>query len=196
MYDKIKYFKGDLFALVDKVRETKKCPIVITHIVNNIGAWGSGFVVPLGRKYPQAKERYRASVDWAKTTGTLGTTTTVIVEESPNVVVHNMMAQEGTGGVRPLRYNSLVRCLEDSASRILAVMPENTEIIAPAFGSGLAGGNWKFIEDLIVDCWIRKGINVTICYIDGTLELDPSIQVYDIDNYPLTDTSINNGEQT
>jgi hypothetical protein len=33
---------------------------------------------------------------------------------------------------------------------------ENTvQIHAPKFGSGLAGGNWNFIEELIKDIWLN-----------------------------------------
>jgi len=43
------------------------------------------------------------------------------------------------------------------------------QIICPAFGSGLAGGSWAFIEQLIHDCWIRLGIPVSVYYLPGTL---------------------------
>jgi hypothetical protein len=32
------------------------------------------------------------------------------------------------------------------------------------FGSALSGGNWDFIENLIEDIWLIKGINVHICW--------------------------------
>jgi hypothetical protein len=37
-----------------------------------------------------------------------------------------------------------------------------SEIHAPKFGAGLACGNWDFIEELINECWIGRGIPVTI----------------------------------
>jgi hypothetical protein len=38
----------------------------------------------------------------------------------------------------------------------------NASIHAPKFGSGLAGGYWPDIEDMIVRQWIKKDISVTI----------------------------------
>jgi hypothetical protein len=38
-------------------------------------------------------------------------------------------------------------------------------IICPKFGSGLAGGKWDFIEELIIDCWCKQSIDVTVCYL-------------------------------
>jgi hypothetical protein len=35
---------------------------------------------------------------------------------------------------------------------------ENIEIHAPKFGSGLAGGNWNFISDLIEDIWGKYNV--------------------------------------
>ena len=39
---------------------------------------------------------------------------------------------------------------------------ENIEIHCPKFGSGLAGGNWNFISDLIDDVWGRYNVTVHI----------------------------------
>ena len=33
--------------------------VIIPHICNNVGGWGAGFVVPLGRHYPDAKKSYK-----------------------------------------------------------------------------------------------------------------------------------------
>ena len=54
---KIKYIVGDLFAPI----AANPNKIVIPHICNDIGAWGAGFVVPLGKHFSKAKERYS---DW------------------------------------------------------------------------------------------------------------------------------------
>ena len=38
------------------------------------------------------------------------------------------------------------------------------EIRCPMFGSGLAGGNWAFIEELIDEIWIGDyNVPVTVC---------------------------------
>lgn len=152
---KINYIEGDLFAAI-KARPSNT-PIIVPHICNNQGAWGAGFVVPLGRHYPKAKACYLRS---SKTLGRVGFC------HNGNVLVANMVAQE-LGGDRPLYYNHLARCMDRVAKR-MGGYPY--EIHAPAFGSGLAGGDWRVIEQLIQDCWIRKctPASINIYYLPGT----------------------------
>jgi hypothetical protein len=157
----IKYVKGDMFGpLLERIHRT----IVLPHIVNSKGAWGKGFVVPLGRTFPLCKEKY---LEWSKDS-TFGLGKTQIVDVGQNIHVCNMVAQI-LGGPRPLFYNHLSRCLDDVAKFVLE--QDNPEIVCPAFGSGLAGGNWKFIESLIEDCWLRNNIPVTVYYLPGTLDI-------------------------
>jgi len=191
--NQIKYVEGDLFGplLADK----EPGSIVVPHVANSHGAWGAGFVVPLGRTFPKARQEY---IDWSKAvaifsgerdepselvTFSLGETQIVEVQEAigtrlhvmgehevptnpqPSIHVCNMIAQT-LGGVRPLFYNHLARCLDTVAKFALK---HNSRIVCPAFGAGLAGGSWIIIEKLIEDCWLRKGLSVTIYYLPGTL---------------------------
>ncbi len=100
-------------------------------------------------------------------TQTLGKTQTVQLE--PHLFLVHMCAQT-LGGIRPLYYNHLASCM--NAVTEVVEWIENTHpvrICAPAFGSGLAGGNWMFIKELIKDCWLSKDFDVTIYYLEGTL---------------------------
>ena len=146
---KIKYQVGDLFESIDSYKEK----IIIAHVCNNKGAWGSGFVIPLGKKYPLAKSEYLENFEWFD----LGETQIVEVDY-PTVFVANMFAQT-LGGKRPLFYNALAKCIDEVREEAEI---RNATIIAPMFGAGLAGGNWSFIEELIEDCWLRNNIPVTI----------------------------------
>lgn len=98
--------------------------------------------------------------DFAKGYLALGTTNFIQVN---NVWVANMCAQT-LGGQRPLYYNSLVECMAE----VLYYLEEDledfsaVELHCPKFGSGLAGGNWDFIQELILDCWVKEGLNVTV----------------------------------
>lgn len=153
----IRYLEGDLFYHL----EQEKGQIVLPHIVNDKNAWGAGFVLPLARKFPQAKESYHG---WAN--GIMGGPfilgNVFAYDVEPNITVVHMLAQT-LGGIRPLFYNHLARCMDDVAAIVKKI--KNAKIISPMFGSGLAGGNWLFIEELIRDCWIKQGIDVTICYL-------------------------------
>ena len=142
--------KADLFDYVKTVKNP-----CIAHVVNNKRAMGSGFVVPLMQNFPKIRDDYKAA---ELELGELQ------VLKYDNILVANMCAQT-LGGHRPLYYNHLVRCMEDLASGIHFKLYKVDEIVCPRFGSGLAGGNAVFIEELIKDCWVKEGINVTICEI-------------------------------
>jgi len=81
----------------------------------------------------------------------------------------NMIAQHGTISRSmdddpdrpPVRYGALASCLRKVADYVTH-LPQGTQIHAPKFGAGLAGGNWDFIEELIREEWLDMGIPVTI----------------------------------
>lgn len=157
----IKYQEGDLFPVVG----TEPSSVVIPHVCNNQGGWGSGFVVPLGRNYPIAQNcyhmwhegryfndspycRFPDYEDMVRISGKFGLGQTQIVQASaPDLFVANMVAQI-LGGSRPLFYNHLVKCMEYVGK---FAKEQNAKIMCPMFGSALAGGDWKFIEQLIED---------------------------------------------
>jgi hypothetical protein len=160
---KIKYVMGDLFAhFPANLPEGRKA--VIAHIVNNQRAWGAGFVVPLGKKYPKAQESYlsRWSDDNSRSLDK-GQVDYVRVSEDPPIFVANMCAQT-LGGKRPLDYDALVSCMRNVGDQAESNR-ENYQIHAPMFGSGLAGGNWDFIVNLIEDIWLARKLEVTIYWL-------------------------------
>ena len=160
--------KGDLF---NGVKNVVNGTVIIPHVCNNIGAWGAGFVVPLGKKYPKAKESY---LKWYNTPDFfLGNTQLILVDNG--VIVANMVAQDGiTSGStgdrsrvvdRPLRYDALVNCMlqvKETALRPFSDSDEKAVIHCPKFGSGLAGGEWAFIEKLIEDIWDSAGLDTVV----------------------------------
>jgi hypothetical protein len=154
----LSYVEGDLFAAI----KNSPAPIIIPHVCNDVGAWGAGFVVPLGRHYPSTRDEY---LKWAKSgdgTFRLGEMQTVCID---NICVVNMVAQQGLGGPRPLKYPALGKCMLGVRDFIKSQFVG--AIHAPMFGSGLAGGNWNFIEQMILDAWVNFGIPTTIYYLPG-----------------------------
>lgn len=177
----IQYKSGDLFEDLPNVVGPEDVQVVmIPHVCNNVGAWGAGFVVPLGKRFPDVEKAYHdwhnyntdiSSYEVERASHTndgrfkLGNTqfVHVVKDDFPKVSVANMIAQH-MGGTRPLHYNALSRCMDDVATFSKSLNIE--QIVCPMFGSGLAGGNWDFIEDLIVDCWLRKEMKVTVYYLE------------------------------
>lgn len=152
----IKYKQGDLFKYISNDEKSK----IICHIVNDVGCWGSGFVVPLGRYFPKSKLEYLSSVEKSKKVNLPLLGYCQIVDCSMKTYVANMCAQTGimshsTGdrakvNNKPIRYTALVDCMRYVAD---FVELNDCEIHCPRFGSDRAGGNWEFIEELIEEIW-------------------------------------------
>jgi O-acetyl-ADP-ribose deacetylase (regulator of RNase III) len=154
----MKYINGDLFDHVPSDQHDT----LIAHICNSIGAWGAGFVVPLGRKYPAAMVAYRGLDNWQ-----LGTTQFVVITDE-RLTIANMIAQEGIGPsfqngkmVPPIRYEALRECMKSVAAFV--ELSPSTQIACPMFGAGLAGGDWSIIEQMIREEWSQ--IETTVYYL-------------------------------
>lgn len=148
--------QADLFR---SLPEPEKTIVLIPHVVNNIGLWGSGFVVPLGDKHPKSRDKYLEAFNHDGLN--LGTSQMVIADTG-DVIVANMCAQQGVVSAdnpHPLKYAALVHCMEFVAHWIatnknwLQRSDKSFQIHAPRFGSDRAGGNWTFITALINEIW-------------------------------------------
>jgi O-acetyl-ADP-ribose deacetylase (regulator of RNase III) len=132
-----------------------KVPAIIAHICNDISAWGSGFVVPLGKRYPQAKLAYLGLCDPEPAT-------TQIVTCSDTITVANMIAQRDIVMHKdepPIRYEWLESCLGQVADYALEV---KASVHMPRIGTGLAKGSWDRVEPLIIKQLSSKDIEVFV----------------------------------
>lgn len=138
--------------------------VFIPHVCNNIDLFGAGFAASISEKFPIVKENYHMlGKNFLRTH--MGHCQIMKVYESSEykhkIYVANMIAQNGipsTKNTRALNYLGLVRSMNTLSRFIMSETgflkkTENIEIHAPKFGSGLAGGNWNFISDLIEDIW-------------------------------------------
>lgn len=144
----------------------KPCSIVIPHVCNNIGLFGAGFASAVNNVFPEVKINFEMLGKKTK----LGTVQYITVSENKNtksrLIFANMIAQNqiiSQKNPRPLNYEFLVKSMIDVRNYVQTLSDKTdttVEIHAPKFGSGLAGGNWNFIENLIEDIW--KNIPVFI----------------------------------
>lgn len=135
--------------------------IIIPHVCNNVDLFGGGFALAVSKQYPEAKENYHLlGKKFLKDHP--GYVQFIPVEYEPQynrkLIIANMIAQNGIkSGLnpRPLNYAYLTKSMLDIKKYILNNFnTENpVEIHCPKFGSGLAGGNWLFIQNLIEDIW-------------------------------------------
>lgn len=135
---------------------------LLIHICNDEGRWGMGFVVPLGNRWPAARDAYLRVAHSHEGKLPLGLVIPALV--APDLVVLNLVAQEGLRrrdghGRPPIRYESLRECLHKVADRYA---DREATVHGPRLGAGLAGGNWREIEDILLEELVEKGFPVTI----------------------------------
>lgn len=138
--------------------------VFVPHVCNNIDLFGAGFAAQVAEKFPSVKANYHLlGKNFLK--NNMGHCQIMSVYEQPKykhkLFFANMIAQNGIPGPknsRPINYLGLVRSMQFLSNYIkqntgFINKQEKVEIHAPKFGSGLAGGNWHFISDLIEDIW-------------------------------------------
>lgn len=148
----ITYLKGDATNPIKK-------PALISHVCNNRGGWGAGFVLAISKRWQEPEQAYR---DWFRgkielpqinddKDFTLGNVQFVPVLNE-NIWVANMIAQDNykrkdhESGKVYLDYDALNKTLEKVFN--FAKLKQLT-IHMPKIGCGLAGGSWDIIEAMI-----------------------------------------------
>jgi hypothetical protein len=156
----------NLFKIISQILSTNiETSIIIPHVCNNVNAFGAGFAEALSDKFPSVKANFHVNGPQK-----LGHTQFITAESNNSknnkIIIANMIAQNGllnTKNKRPLHYPSLVKCMYDVnifCNKIKKETEFKVQIHAPKFGSGLAGGNWIFISELIDDIWNSQTVFV------------------------------------
>lgn len=118
-------------------------PAILVHVINNVGAWGAGFVMAVSRRWPHVKTAYRRGWRGKK----LGHVQFVDAEEG--LVVANLFGQRGIRGRRsekPVRYGAIRKGLRNVAARAR----ENGACVhMPKIGCGLACGDWGVVLRIV-----------------------------------------------
>ena len=161
----IKYITGNALEPLGDKRK------VIVHVCNDVGGWGSGFVVAISKKWSEPEEAYRL---WAKEhsnpesprfydTFHLGMVQAVQVEK--DIHVCNMIGQSGCNPADiPIRYNAVETCLNKVA---MFIDKEEVSVHMPRIGSGLAGGKWNEIEKIVIKTLVERGIDTYVYTLEG-----------------------------
>lgn len=150
----ITYLKGDA---TNPQTEGNK---MITHICNDIGGWGKGFVLGISNRWKNPENEYRK---WFQNSEnfTLGEIQIVQVEE--DIFVCNMIGQHKTitnsKGILPIRYEAVEKCLEKLADEALKL---KASIHMPRIGCGLAGGKWEEIEPIVERTLMKNNVEVYV----------------------------------
>ena len=156
MSGKLIHQKGDATYPV-KCLERKDEVRMIIHVCNDINKWGKGFVLALSKRWLGPKIVFHSM---KQELGTIG----ICLTEQPTICVVNMIAQRGIykqNGIEPIRYGALETCLQEVAETFKDYVYK-VSIHMPRIGCGLAGGNWKIVQDLIEKNLVEKGYVVCV----------------------------------
>jgi hypothetical protein len=176
----LRYQEGNLFDFVPARLPAHEQAVYVPHVCNNAGLWGSGFVVPLAARFPQARTEYfaamrRAGIEPGFPTLPLGLIQYIEVV-GQRVTVVNMIAQLAPGSAPvSLSYAALEKCMANLGDLCRREAFNNPTIHAPLFGCHRAGGSWSLIESMIQRLWIAAGIPVTLYFMPG--QLPPGFQL-------------------
>ena len=157
----IKYVTGDATKPIVKhgIR-------IIAHVCNDLGGWGSGFVVALSNRWDNPEKKYRNWHEVMKDQGGLDLGDIQLVQvrdEHGKIYVANMIAQHGYATPEnpvAIRYGALMACtmkLKEWIGHLEAVkigldkkyFPFDTTIHMPRIGCGLAGGDWNIVSEIV-----------------------------------------------
>jgi O-acetyl-ADP-ribose deacetylase (regulator of RNase III) len=110
----ITYLKGDA---TNPQTEGNK---IITHICNDIGGWGKGFVLAISNRWKNPENEYRK---WFQNEENFILGEIQIVQVEEDIFVCNMIGQHKTitnsKGILPIRYEAVEKCLEKLADEAL-----------------------------------------------------------------------------
>jgi hypothetical protein len=144
-----KFVLGKIFFI--KAQFFKEAGIIDMHKKGKQigGGWGAGFVLALSKKWKQPEMEYRECFR-KKINFELGKIQPVKIEDNIHVV--NMVAQNGyrtANNPTPLDYNALSECL----NTVMVWIDENNfispVIYCPKIGTGLSGGDWEHIKEIL-----------------------------------------------
>lgn len=162
---KIVCYDKDIFSSIKQRIEAqdKGATVFVPHVCNNIDLFGAGFAAAVASHYPEVKTNYHL-LGKNFLSNNFGYSQILMVDEEPKyrhkLFFVNMIAQNGVKGYnnpRPLNYFALSQSMYKLSHFIHKNFNNinDVEIHCPKFGSGLAGGNWEFISDLIDDIWAK-----------------------------------------
>ena len=133
------------FLVGDATRPVGSGRKYLVHICNDLGRWGSGFVLAVSARWNTPKEKY---LEWKSLdTFRLGEIQTVKVED--DLVLINMIAQHGVIGKnnpKPVDYDAVEKCLNQVFEK---ARKNNATVHMPRIGAGLGGGDWTIIQKII-----------------------------------------------
>jgi len=143
---------------------------VIVHCCNDLGLWGSGFVLALSERWKLPEREYKRWKGFKETDDSLTVEVTggfalgevQFVKVEHDLWVANIIGQRGVvgpGNLIPVRYEALQSGLKAVAA---FAQKNNVSVHMPRLGAGLAGGDWDIIEHIVEHTLVWSDVGVTV----------------------------------
>jgi len=138
---------------------------IILHCVNDVGAWGAGFVLALSQRWREPQWKYRRWHQAGELDGVpfaLGQVQMIKVVSGvfvANLIGQHGLRRRGDDGLPPVRYEAIRQGLARVRQQALML---KASVHMPRIGAGLAGGDWREIEQIILDELAAHDLAVTI----------------------------------
>ena len=134
---------------------------LLVQLVNDAASsWGGGgFSAAVRRKWPSAQESFTKQVTTDKNSLKLGNVLSTSV--APDLTLASIVAQRGYGvSAKPrVRYGAL----RDALISVCGVAKQsNASVHMPRIGSGLAGGSWPIVEEIVREVLVGAGVPVFV----------------------------------
>lgn len=133
-------------------------PKAIAHVCNNLGQWGSGFVLAINKAYGLGpREFYKKYIQDCTENGNFPLGDVYTYHTSSGIHILNMIAQDNRREEPPyIDYNALYDCMRNIEIPLIQM---------PTIGIGIGGGEWKEVSKTI-----RRGFPpygcVVVCCLD------------------------------
>jgi len=133
---------------------------IICQLVNDKAIkWGGGIARKMAKRFPKAEARFSDAMIKLPQDARLGSV--IFSQADDDITIASLIAQEGFGpSLFPrIRYAALGSCFE---SVVLRATEHSATIHMPKIGTGVAGGDWSTIEEMLDDVMVRADLSVTI----------------------------------
>lgn len=133
---------------------------IICQMVNDRAIkWGGGVARKVALKFPEAEALFSQEILTIPQAERLGEV--IFTPADQGLQVASIIAQDGFGAslLPRIRYSALERGFERVADRAREL---GASVHMPRIGTGVAGGDWDTIQEMIDDVMVRAGLTVTI----------------------------------
>lgn len=152
--------KMDVIEEAIKISKNEK--VILAHGENNWGLHGAGFAKFLINKFPENGKKFEKDCRKGTNLGDISW------YQNGNLIIANCITQNGIRNKNnpiPFSYKAFKQSMKKLAN--YALEKDIKKIIMPKIGSGLAGGNWEKIYEIIEDIFLplKEDLEVQIGYL-------------------------------